>query len=47
MLYTNNIILGVEIVHFQQVLKGRVLALVSYLAGGGELTVRKESAVVE
>ena len=38
-----------EIVHFQQVLSGDVVMLVySYVAGGGvELTVHKESVVVE
>ena len=42
------IILGTEIVHFQQVLQGIVLMLVSYVAGEGvELTVHKESVVVE
>ena len=43
------IILGVEIVHFQQVLLGDVVMLVySYVAGEGvELTVHKESVVVE
>ena len=42
------IILGTEIVHFQQVLQGSVLMLVSYVAGEGvELIVHKESVVVE
>ena len=41
--------LGVKIVHFQQVLLGDVVMLVySYVAGEGvELTVHKESVVVE